>query len=335
VAASATIVVVPNERFGASLDSVDSILAKTAPPFDLVYVDGGSPAPLGALLEARLDRAGSVLVRGRRRLSPNEARNLGIACVRTRYVVFLGNDVVVSDGWLDWLVACADETKASFVAGVSSVGVHDPHIYFAGGESHFVEEDGRRRMYDVHLHAGRPLRTVRAALRRVPSEAAAFHCMLVRTDVVERLGGFDEHLHAFEHIDFCLRARVHAGGGWFEPRSLVTYLEPSRVSLQEAPYFLLRWSRARAESSLAHFCRRWGLDPADSGLEPNLEWLADHRSRVLGRLRRVVKARFGNRTVAYLDALIDGGVAATLVRSDDRRRELAAGIPLSTPDQCR
>ncbi len=332
MAVSVTIVVVPYERFSESLESVESILARTARPFDLVYVDGGAHAPINASLEARLDQAGSVLLRGRRYLSPNEARNLGIARVRTRYVVFVGNDVVVSDGWLNWLLACAEDTNASFVAGVSRVGVHDPVVYFAGGASHFVEHGGRRRMYDVHFDAGRPLRTVRAGLRRVPSEAAAFHCVLVRTDVLERIGGLDERLHAFEHLDFCLRARAFAGGGWFEPRSVVTYLEPSRVSVADAPYFLLRWSRARVESSLEHFCRLWGLDPRDSGLEPNLEWLADHRARVLGRLRRVLRARFGSRTVACLDALIDGGVSATLVRSDDRRRSLAASMPLSTQD---
>jgi len=38
-----TIVVVPRERFGFAIKSLESLFDRTEPPFHLVYVDAGSP----------------------------------------------------------------------------------------------------------------------------------------------------------------------------------------------------------------------------------------------------------------------------------------------------
>ena len=205
----ATIVVVPRESFSRSLPGLESVFAHTRQPFELVYVDANSPAAIGrrlarAALERDFTLAGSTHF-----LSPNEARNLGFARVRTKYTVFLGNDVFVTDGWLESLVECAEETGAAFVGGVSCWGEHGaPVVYCAGGESHLVDrDDGTRGLHDVHHGANRPLVEERLALRRAPSEAAVFHCMLVRSEVVDRLGGMDEDLYVLDHVDWCLRGR--------------------------------------------------------------------------------------------------------------------------------
>lgn len=45
-------------------------------------------------------------------LTPDETRNLGMAQVKTPYTVFVDNDVLVTPGRLEPLIACADDTKA-------------------------------------------------------------------------------------------------------------------------------------------------------------------------------------------------------------------------------
>jgi glycosyltransferase involved in cell wall biosynthesis len=317
----ATIVVVPRETFSQSVLSLEGVFARTQAPFELVCVDGNSPAATRRRLEEHAIARGFTLLRSPHYLSPNEARNVAIAQVRTKYAVFLGNDVLVTDGWLEALVTCAEETGASFVSGVSCWGALDkPVVYCAGGESHLVEDGGRRGIRDVHYHAGRPLIEVRAELRRQPSEAAVFHCMLVRTDVLERLGGLDEELHVLDHVDLCLRAQGEANGGWFEPRSVVMYVPPSPLRGSDVPYFLLRWSRAWIESSFAHFCCKWDIDPGDPGLDGNLRWLHDHRWRLLGRPRQLLHRRAGEHATRAVEAAIDTIVTNTLVRRDARRR---------------
>ncbi len=41
-----TLVVVPRERFSFTMTSLENIYEMTDIPFKLVYVDGGSPAPI-------------------------------------------------------------------------------------------------------------------------------------------------------------------------------------------------------------------------------------------------------------------------------------------------
>jgi GT2 family glycosyltransferase len=317
----ATIVVVPRETFSRSIACLETIDARTPEPFELVWVDGDPPPPLRRRLEELSSARGFTLLRSSHPLSPNEARNQALAHVHTKYTVFLGNDVLVTDGWLDALVTCAEETGAAFVGGVSCWGAPDrPVVYCAGGETHIDERDGRRTLRDVHHHAGRPLRDVWPELRRQPSEAAVFHCVLVRTDVLDQLGGLDGRLHAFEHVDLCLRAQHRASGGWFEPRSLVVHAPPTRLRGADLRYFLLRWSRTWVDSSAAHFCRTWNLDPDDSGLDGNIRWLGDHRWSMLGRWRTSVRRVAGERALERVDALLDAVVTHTVVRAAARDR---------------
>jgi hypothetical protein len=286
-----------------------------------VYVDANSPAAIGRRLARAAVERDFTLARSTHFLSPNEARNLGFARVRTKYTVFLGNDVFVTDGWLESLVECAEETGAAFVGGVSCWGEHGaPVVYCAGGESHLVDrDDGTRGLHDVHHGANRPLVEERLTLRRVPSEAAVFHCMLVRSEVVDRLGGMDEDLYVLDHVDWCLRAQHEAGGGWFEPRSVVRYSPPSPPRASDVPYGLLRWSRSWIESSCARFCDKWGVDPTDPGLGGNVRWMHEHRWRMFGRGGEALRQRCGDRMTEGAHGLIDAVVTNTLVRAHARR----------------
>ena len=91
----ATIAYVPRERFSATQSSLESILEHTKYPHDFVCVDGGSPEPVRQYLEDAANRNNFTLVRSDSYLSPNEARNIALQHVKTRYVVFVDNDVNV------------------------------------------------------------------------------------------------------------------------------------------------------------------------------------------------------------------------------------------------
>src|SRR5689334_2101214 len=105
-----TIVVAPRERFSATRQTLDALQRQTAGPFRLVVVDGGAPRPVARYLRDAASRGGFTLVGDGRRLSPDAARNVAFAEVTTPYAVFLDNDVVVTPGWLDALLACAEDT---------------------------------------------------------------------------------------------------------------------------------------------------------------------------------------------------------------------------------
>ena len=108
-------VVVPRERFSTAIESLRSVLDHTEPPYELVYVDGNSPRAVRRAIQRLADEHGFHIIRSDRFLYGNEARNLGAAGVDTEFVAFVENDVLVTPGWLDALVRCADQTGAAAV----------------------------------------------------------------------------------------------------------------------------------------------------------------------------------------------------------------------------
>ena len=251
--APVTIVVVPRDHFGDAEESLESVLAQTEPPFELVVVDGGSPAATSRYLRAAQARAGFRLVATSHPLSPNQARNLGAAGVRTRYLVFLDNDVVVAPGWLPPLVACAEETGASLVGPVVCEGrpLHT-RIHFTGGELRVERGAGAGHLVDTIL------KDEPAERRR--TDSAEFHCVLVRTADLARIGGLDERLLSTrENLDFSMAVAAAGGSIWLEPRSRITYLAPDPLRLSDVPYFALRWSDAWDRASFERLREKWGL----------------------------------------------------------------------------
>ena len=224
--AEVTLLVVPRERFGLSRRSLESIYANTDTPFTLIYVDGGSPTATRRYLAAQSSGRGFRLLRTDAHLTPNQARNLGIAHVTTPYLVFLDNDVLVTPGWLEALLRCARETGASVVGPLYCMGEFEEQtVHMTGGHAHIFEKDGKRRFQEDHRFWSRPLPEVLPGLRREPCEMVEFHCMLVASRVFQQLGPLDEGLKsALENPDFCMSVRRSGGEVYFEPASLVTYL---------------------------------------------------------------------------------------------------------------
>ncbi len=239
-----TIAVSPREHFSFTQINLESIYAQTRTPFKLIYVDGGSPRHIAEYLETQATEKDFRLIRVEHYLSGNQARNLGLREVDTEYVAFVDNDVVVTPGWLESLVQCAEETSAWLVGPVYCIGkIEDQIIHIAGGDAH-IEEDptGIRRLIETHPYCDQRLEDVRPHLRREPCEHVEFHCMLARSEVFKRIGPLDEALMGTrDNIDICLSVRQAGGTVYYEPKVVVNQLFPPPFAPWDVPYFLLRW----------------------------------------------------------------------------------------------
>jgi len=260
-----TIVVVPRERFSSTRASLESVYRHTAPPFHLIYVDGGSPSRVQRYLESQAREKGFELIRSDSYLAPNQARNLALPRIHTKYVVFIDNDVIVSPRWLPPLLRCAEETNAAIVSPLicESLPLHHT-IHFAGGDCHVdvVERDARveRHLVETILRQGQRLSDVRHELQRVRTEAAEFHCMMVRASVFGRVGPFDEALLTVrENLDFCMAVAQADGTIYLEPTSVVTYAGYMPLALSEIPYYLLRWNNRWTLATLHRLRDKWQL----------------------------------------------------------------------------
>jgi GT2 family glycosyltransferase len=257
-----TLVVVPRERFSYARQSLESIYNHTTMPFKLVYVDGNSPADLKSYLEEQAQLRQFHLIRKDYYLYPNQARNLGLKWVDTPYLVFVDNDVVVSPGWLEALVNCAEETDAAVVGPLMCQ--HEPfhqEVHFAGGDSHiWVDKQGRRRLREKMYDQGKQVANIRHRLKRMPTELAEFHCVLVRRSIFDQIGQLDEaFLNTKEHLDFCMTVQAAGGSVYFEPDALVTYVPGPPQTWSDVHYYMLRWSDAWTLASLNHMRDKWQL----------------------------------------------------------------------------
>lgn len=245
----------------------------------MVYVDGNSPPAVRRHVEEQATVRGFSVLRHDEYLTPNTARNRAAAQVRTRYVAFIDNDVLVTPGWLERLVQCAEETGAWAVGPLYCQG--EPAgtcIHMAGGTAHFYEQAGERFFEEEHLHYGQHPNTLGPLLQRGPIELLEFHCMLLRMEVFERFGRLDEQLPSLhEHIDVCLAIREAGRPVFLEPTSSITYVGPLPLAATDRDYFSLRWSDAWNRQSIAHFQQKWQVSPNDPSLADALAWGEGHR----------------------------------------------------------
>lgn len=167
--------------------------------------------------------------------------NRGAAVARGQYLVFLNNDTIPLDGWLQALV---DEVEAhSDVAVVGSKLLYeDGTIQHAGvvfSKVVFTPYHIYRRLSGDHpvVNRRREFQCVTAA------------CTLIRRDVFEVAGRFDEgYRNSFEDVDLCLKIRER---GWriiYQPKSVLYHLEsqsPGRKAhdADNAKRLLDRWGQ--------------------------------------------------------------------------------------------
>ncbi len=260
-----TIVVVSREHFNCTCDFLESLYNNTNLPFKLVYIDSGSPPKIRRYLESQAQIRGFHLIRTDCYLFPNQARNLGLRQVNSKYVLFINNDVIVSPGWLHQLIQTAEDTGASVVGPLICVGIEQQTIHLAGGEAHIVLEiDGdryKRRIHEKRYFDNEQVADVQAQLRRQKCELIEFHCMLVRSDIFQQIGLLDEAilLHKWEQIDFCL-AVIYAGKTIYcEPTVAVTYIPKPPFILSDIAHSIPYWNEKWEFSSLNHFYQKWDL----------------------------------------------------------------------------
>jgi len=257
-----TLVVVPRERFSCTIRSLESIFMYTRMPFELIYVDGNSPAQVREYLEKKAHEKKFELIRTNNYLHPNAARNIGLDRVRTEYLVFIDNDVIVSEGWLSAMVNCADETGADVVGPLvcQNQPLHE-EVHCTGGEARIIiDKFGQRRLREKLYNQGKKVSDLMPRLRRSKTEIAEFHCVLIRRNIFDLVGHLDEALlNTREHVDFCLLATQSGSSIYFEPNSIVTYVPGPPLKLSDVPFYMLRWSDDWELKSLRHIYHKWNV----------------------------------------------------------------------------
>lgn len=167
---------------------------------EVIVVDNGSDPPIEMLDTTIRNDANEGFAR---------ACNQGAKAASGDVLVFLNNDTVCRQGWLDAMLA-------RFSPEVI-VGAH--LLYPDGGTQHsgvfFRRNQGLLEAFN---------RTQPAPSGEVPGVTGA--CLMIGRDRFEALGGWDETFrNAYEDVDLILRHRQAGGRVWFESTAEVVHFE--------------------------------------------------------------------------------------------------------------
>ncbi len=143
-----------------------ALFRHTRPPWELIVVDNGSTDETAAYLAGVRDAAGVpvTVVTNARNLGFPRAINQGLQAARGEYLVLLNNDAVVTDGWLDQLIALT-RVRPDNQPRRADVELRDPAPVGRGRALSRPGRDARVRpaWRDEHRGSGSPRPSSRAS----------------------------------------------------------------------------------------------------------------------------------------------------------------------------
>ncbi len=179
-----TVVIPTRDRLGFVTEAVASVLDQTFPDLELVVVDDGSrDGTAGHLVSRFQDPRLKVVIQENRGVSA--ARNRGVREGRGRWVAFLDSD----DRWLPGKLA----------RQLAALDGHPDHPAAYTGEIWYRNGRWANPRAAHAKHSGRIFR------RCLPLCIISPSSVVLRRDVFDALGGFDESLPACEDYDLWLR----------------------------------------------------------------------------------------------------------------------------------
>ncbi len=219
-----SIVVVTYNKAYYTYQCLRSLLADSIPPHEVIIVDNASSDETSALL--RKTRNIRVIANATNQFFVRGC-DQGANAARGEFLLFLNNDAFVHAGCISSLVEAMASAKNIGAAGAKLVW-RNGRLQEAGS---IVWRDGRGLGYG---RGDDPTKPEYCYTRDVDYCSAA--CLLVRRDIFEQLGGFDEtFLPAYyEDTDLCMRIWKSGLRVVYDPLAVATHVEYAGSSFEAA-----------------------------------------------------------------------------------------------------
>lgn len=206
--------------------------------YEVIVVDNGSKDDSLTFLETQKAFFNLQIIKNTENHSFSKANNQGAEISSGEYLVFLNNDIEVTDGWLDELLAVSSCDKAGAV-GAKLVYPEIPKDTINEGKSYLIQHTG----IDFHEDAfeGRPFfrpynmdngaqpflkpleKNSNTPVRRLGVTAAV---LLVKKELFSKVQGFDEgYQYGYEDVDLCLKIHRLGYHNYYCPTALLFHYE--------------------------------------------------------------------------------------------------------------
>lgn len=206
-------VVIVNWNAKANLkECLDSLFKVRYSPLEVIVVDNGSSD--GSVAEVKKKFPSVKIVEVKKNLGFAEGNNLGYEKSTGDYILFLNNDCIVTNNFLDKLV--------SYLKKNPNVGIVQPTIIFYRPNTNLhnkINSVGSFFLKSGFLYHQDYGKKFVGEKYNKPFEIFSAYgaCFLVKREIIERIGLFDSDYFAyFEETDLCHRT-------WLAGYSVMTY----------------------------------------------------------------------------------------------------------------
>ncbi len=223
-----SIIILTHNQLEYTKKCIDSIFQHTKTPFELIIVDNNSTDGTVQYLKSEIAKnkiplpgteQGNIekhdqdipvhqknkfrikIIENKENKGFAEGNNQGIIEAKGDYILLLNNDTVVTPGWLERLIYCSERK---------------PEIGIAGPKSNYVSgpQSIKDVPYDENSLSG--LNEYACHLAEKHARQFQYHlritgfCMLIKREVIQKIGGFDIRYKFgnLEDSDFCLRTAL-------------------------------------------------------------------------------------------------------------------------------
>jgi GT2 family glycosyltransferase/glycosyltransferase involved in cell wall biosynthesis len=275
----------------------------------LILVDDGSDGDTRSYLVKFAKDIGCALLSNEQAAGYTPAANQGLHQSSAEFVILLNSDTIVTPGWVDRMVACAESNpKIGLVGPLSNAATYQsiPEINVNG--------DWVDNPLPPDVSVAQMGESVAKKSSRLYPEMKFLNgfCLMIRRKMIDRIGYFDEcnfNNGYGEEIDYCLRARED---GWQLALADDTYIyhAQSQSYNQEKSYQTSQ--HARTVLAQKHGQRIIDESTADCRENRILEGIRSHSRYLLERENMLQKGRelFSDRRVLFiLPAQVSGGGA--------------------------
>lgn len=253
-----SIIILCHNHLEFTKQCVESIHTYTAGPYELVMVDNNSTDGTAEYLKDLQSRHTNIkVIFNDKNLGYAMGNNMGLAVAEGEYLIIMNNDVIVTEDWLSGLLHVAKE--------IPSIGIVGPKTNYVVGDQ-MVPGVSCKSVTEIEAFARR-FKQENGRSVTLTGRVIGF-CMLVKREVIKKIGGFDPRfgIGNFEDDDFCIRAKI--AGFEIAIADFVFVYHYGSVS------FLARGIeeyRDLLKHNLKRFTKKWGHPESEDGIyDPSL-----------------------------------------------------------------
>lgn len=231
--------------------------------FEIILVDNASTDESLAFIKS-LTEYNITIIANDKNESFSKANNQGLEIAKGEYVLFLNNDVEVTDYWLDCLIHTAQEYPDSGAVGSRLVYPYIPEGYMNHSKSfktqHFgivYQNSSFEDEYFIrpinYKNGDEPLLGKLGYNKPFAVSGVTAACMLVKKSILDEIGGYDEeYVYGYEDCDLNLAILRKGYTNYLCPHSLLFHYEFGTQSSSTREEIV-----KRRTNNIHHFKEKW------------------------------------------------------------------------------